>query len=148
MSRWKKLQSYIFARYSGFNKWIQSPVELYSRPNVSTLQSSVFIRGDLKTQLTMWVLYTHGMTSSANKMDIFLRQISTVIPIFKAWLLQHNTTQHNTTQHNTTQHNTTQHNTTQHNINLFKEASITKVSRPLQGKLEVNPILPNYNILS
>ena len=29
-------------------KWMQSPVELHSQPNVSTLQSSVFIRGDLK----------------------------------------------------------------------------------------------------
>ena len=77
----KNLQSYIFARYSGFNKWIQSPVDLHSRPNVSTLQSSVFIRGDLKFQLTMWLLYIHGMTSSGNKMDIFLWQISTVIPI-------------------------------------------------------------------
>ena len=38
-----------FARYSGFIK-MNSPVELHSRPNVSTLQSSVFIRGDLKSQ--------------------------------------------------------------------------------------------------
>ena len=51
--------SHVFTRYSGFNKLMQSPVTLHSRPNVSTLQSSVFIRGDLKSHCGF--LYTHGI---------------------------------------------------------------------------------------
>ena len=43
---------------------------MYSRPNVSTLQSSVFIRGDLKLQRGF--LYTQEVTSFANKVEIFL----------------------------------------------------------------------------
>ena len=43
---------------------------MYSRPNVSTLQSSVFIRGDLKLQRGF--LYTQEVASFANKVEIFL----------------------------------------------------------------------------
>ncbi len=43
---------------------------MYSRPNVSTLQSSVFIRGDLKLQRDF--LYTREVTSFAKKVEIFL----------------------------------------------------------------------------
>ena len=48
----------------------QSPVESHSRPNVSTLQSSVFIRGDLKSRCGF--LYTRVMTSFANKVEILI----------------------------------------------------------------------------
>jgi hypothetical protein len=46
---------------------------------VSTLQSSVFIRGDLKLQCGF--LNTQGMALSANKMRVFLWKTGTVIPI-------------------------------------------------------------------
>ena len=39
-------------------------------PNVSTLQSSVFITGDLKSQRGF--LYTQEVTSFANKVEILL----------------------------------------------------------------------------
>jgi hypothetical protein len=87
--------SHVFARYSGFNKWMQSTVELHSRPNVSILQCYVFIRlyryssllvffSILQSSVLLSIfqsksqrgfLYTHGVTSPANKMDIFLWQI-------------------------------------------------------------------------
>ncbi len=38
---------------------MQSAVELHSRPNVSTLQSSVVIRGDLKSQARL-LIYSRG----------------------------------------------------------------------------------------
>ena len=40
--------------------------KLHSRPNVSTLRSSVFIKGDL--MLKLMTLYTVKVTSSTNKM--------------------------------------------------------------------------------
>ncbi len=48
----------------------KDPVELHSRPDVSTLQTSVFIRGDLKSQRGF--LYTEEMTSFATKVEILL----------------------------------------------------------------------------
>ena len=69
---------------------MQSPVELHSQPNVSTLQSGVFIWGDLSQRgfTTEASVYAHGMTSSANRMGygMFLWQIGTVCPssLFKA----------------------------------------------------------------
>jgi hypothetical protein len=51
------------------NEWkAQWNGELHSRPNVSTLQSVVFIMGGLKLQRG-FLIYTHGMMSSANKME-------------------------------------------------------------------------------
>jgi hypothetical protein len=38
-----------FARYSGLNTVVQSPNK-HLQPNISTRQSSVFVRGDLKSQ--------------------------------------------------------------------------------------------------
>ena len=52
-------------------KWKQKPIELHSRLNVLTLQSSVFVRGDMMLQLCS--LYTRGMTSFLKKIEIFLR---------------------------------------------------------------------------
>ena len=49
----------------------QNPIELHSRLNVLTLQSSVFVRGDLMLQLCS--LYPRGMTSFLEKIEIFLR---------------------------------------------------------------------------
>ena len=45
-------------------KWKQNPIELHSRLKVITLQSSVFVRGDLMLQLCS--LYTRGMTLVMN----------------------------------------------------------------------------------
>jgi hypothetical protein len=45
--------SHVFARYYGFNKWLQSPVELHSQPNVSTLQLCLH-RG--LSEVTTWLL--------------------------------------------------------------------------------------------
>ena len=58
---------------------MQSLVELHSRPNVSTLQSIVFITVDLKSQRDF--LDIRGMTSFANKVEILLWSITTVISI-------------------------------------------------------------------
>jgi hypothetical protein len=64
--------NHVFACYSGFNKWMQSPVKLHWQPNISTLHSTV--------EYSSWVIwchniqlsYNHGITSSAKQMDIFL----------------------------------------------------------------------------
>ena len=53
-------------RYPGLIKRMKSQVELHLRLNVSTVQLSVFARGDLKSQ------YAHGMTSFAKKLQLFL----------------------------------------------------------------------------
>jgi hypothetical protein len=63
----KKFCSSCLACYSGLYNWIQSSLKVYSRHNVSTLLSSVFIRGNVMLQHSF--LYTQGMTSSANKLE-------------------------------------------------------------------------------
>ncbi len=57
---------------------MQSAVELHSRLNVSTLQSSVVISGDLKSQRGGF-LYTQEVTSFPNKVEILLWQITSPI---------------------------------------------------------------------
>ena len=52
---------------------------VYCITNVSTLQSSVFIRGDLKSQRGF--LYTQEVTFFANKVEILLWQITSAISI-------------------------------------------------------------------
>ena len=71
-------------------KWISLHVSwgglLYSRPNVSTLQSSVFIRGDLMLQRCF--LHTQGMTPFAI-IFIFMEKNSTFdIKIMDKFALQ------------------------------------------------------------
>lgn len=53
-------------------KWMQSLVELHSRPNLSILQYSVFIGGDLVLQRCS--LYTQAMTSFANPSSLYKEQ--------------------------------------------------------------------------